>query len=143
MTKFILGKQRNLYNIGLISIVEKKDIIVHYIMQCRNMALNILKSNKLNMQKKKYCQKEKNTGLDVRIDRSNYIEQKNALECTALLLSLDTLKKTRNVAISYRNAFRLEAGKSDIFAQKLMYMEVAIKCIDEIIAQKLKKEQES
>lgn len=82
---------------------------------------------------------DKDKGIGVNIDKNNYIEPTNTLNCTAIGLSMDTLEKTKRVALSYMSAFKKEADKDREAAQKVVYLEVAIKCIDEIIGMKLKK----
>ncbi len=81
---------------------------------------------------------EKDKGVEVKIDKSNYIEPTNSLNCTALGLPLDTLKKTKNVVMEQKEAFKKLAEKDRDAAQSVMHLEVAIKCIDEVIAQKMK-----
>lgn len=82
---------------------------------------------------------DKDKGLDVKIDKNLYIEPTNTLNCTASGLSLDTLQKTKTVAERFKNAYKEEAKTDRVAAQKIMYFEVAIKCIDEVIATKIKK----
>lgn len=81
---------------------------------------------------------DKAKGLNVKIDKTNYIDSTNSLDCSALGLPLDTLQKTKNVAQLYMNALKDDARNNPESAQKVIYMEVAIKCIDEVIGLKSK-----
>ena len=82
---------------------------------------------------------EKDKVVEVKLDRGNYIEDTNSLDCTALGLTLDSLKKTRNVLNQQKDAYQPIAKKDMNAAQAMIHLEIAIKCVDEIIAQKLKK----
>lgn len=81
---------------------------------------------------------EKDKGLDVKIDKCNYIEDTQTLNCRALGLPMDVLEKTKNVSKMYLASMKEAARKDPSAAIKLPYIEVAIKCIDEIITLKAK-----
>ena len=81
---------------------------------------------------------DKDKGVGGKIDKSNYIEPTNSLDCTALGLPIETLTKTRNVAVKKRDAYKAIASKDPEATQMVLHLDVAIKCIDQIISEKAK-----
>ena len=75
---------------------------------------------------------------DWNIETSNFITDTNAIDCTALGLSGETLEKTKREIERHEKKF---AAKNDdpMAAQYLAHMKVAKKCVEEIISQKNKK----
>lgn len=78
------------------------------------------------------------TGDDnLKIETSNFISDTGAMDCTAMGLSIDTLQKTKNVIEQHESKFSKET-KDPMNTQYLLHLRVAKKCIEEVIAQKLK-----
>lgn len=78
------------------------------------------------------------TGDDnLKIETSNFISDTGAMDCTAMGLSIETLQKTKNVIEQHEAKFSKETS-DPMNMQYLLHLRVAKKCIEEVIAQKLK-----
>lgn len=73
---------------------------------------------------------------DLHIETSNYLIERNALDCTALGLDMESLEKTKNVIEMHEKKLLNSPNKEA--AQYLLHLRVAKKCVEEIIAQKMK-----
>lgn len=74
------------------------------------------------------------------VDTSKYVVSKNALNCKALDLDMDVLEKTLSMIKFQESRIRNDMNKSNEVL--LSHLCVARKCVLEIIAQKLAKNQE-
>ena len=74
---------------------------------------------------------------NLKIETSNFIFDTGAMDCTAMGLPIDTLQKTKNVIEQHEAKFSKET-KNPMNTQYLLHLRVAKKCIEEVIAQKLK-----
>lgn len=74
----------------------------------------------------------------VKINENNYISQTNALDCQATAIPVADLRKTKDVLVQYRDAFKKNGSKDLQVAQNILHFENAIKCVDQIIAEAMK-----
>lgn len=73
------------------------------------------------------------------IEKSNYIESTGTIQCGALGLDVATLTKTKNVIEQHIREFSKK--KDDPMSpQYIVHLNVAKKCVEEIIAQRRKME---
>ncbi len=80
-----------------------------------------------------------NVTYDGHIDSTNFIVDTISVDATASGLSIDTLKKTKNVIEEQEKRF-LQSSPSDEKVQLLAHLRVAKKCVQEILSQKMSKE---
>ena len=73
---------------------------------------------------------------DLKIETSNYIPSTQTMDCSAMGLDVDTLKKTKRVIEQHEKKF--SASSSPESAQYLLHLRVAKKCVEEIIAKKIR-----
>ena len=81
---------------------------------------------------------DKDKGIDVKLDKGNYISDTNSLDCTALGIPLENLKKTRAVLQQFKEAFQKESKNDPEVVQNLLHIENSIKCVEQVISEKLK-----
>ena len=75
---------------------------------------------------------------DVHIDATNYIANTKSIDASAMGLDLEDLRKTRAVISEYIASF---TGSNDMAkAQVISHLNIARKCVDHVISQKLEKE---
>ena len=74
---------------------------------------------------------------NLKTETRNFIPATGAMDCTAMGLPIDTLQKTKNVIEQHEAKFSKET-KDPMNTQYLLHLRVAKKCIEEVIAQKLK-----
>jgi len=68
---------------------------------------------------------------DLKIDKSNFIDDSRTLDCTAMGLPVDTLRKTLRVVEQHVKKFR--SSDQPEKAQYVAHLDVARKCIEEVI----------
>ena len=73
---------------------------------------------------------------DLDIDRLNYIDTTKSLDCTVSGISVDTLQKTKRVIEQQITAFNRSGNPKK--AQYVAHLDVAKKCVEEMISQKLR-----
>ena len=79
---------------------------------------------------------DKAKGVDVKIDATNYIDSTNTLDCTANAIPIENLFKTKNVLLQYKEAFKRDAAKNPQYAQDVLHIEIAVKCVEQVIAER-------
>lgn len=73
---------------------------------------------------------------DLQLKRSDYIEETNSLNCSIDAIDKEDLKKTLRVIKQHEQKFRNNAVKSPTAMQYVYHLEIAKKCVEEIITQK-------
>ena len=74
----------------------------------------------------------------VKINENNYITETNALDCSATAIPVADLRKTKDVLVQYRDAFKKNGSKDLQVAQNILHFENAIKCVDQVISDIMK-----
>ncbi len=72
----------------------------------------------------------------INIDASNYVSEKQSLNCDAMSIDLDTLRKTRNTIEEYIRTFSQSGDTSGTKAQATQHLLVAKRCVDFVISKK-------
>ena len=67
----------------------------------------------------------------------NYITDTGAMDCTAIGIPLDDLKKTKAVIEQHENKYRKETS-NPMSVQYLLHLRIAKKCVEEIMSHKTK-----
>ena len=71
------------------------------------------------------------------LSKENYITDTGAMDCTALGIPIDDLKKTKSVIEQHENKYHKDTS-NPMSVQYLLHLRIAKKCVEEIISQKTK-----
>ena len=74
----------------------------------------------------------------LQLSKTDFIEETNTLDCSVDALKVENLEKTLRVIKQHEQKFRNDAIKDTTAMQYVYHLENAKKCVEEIIAQKIR-----
>ncbi|MCR5467654.1 MAG: hypothetical protein K6F37_01725 [Lachnospiraceae bacterium] len=74
---------------------------------------------------------------ELKLHKENYITDTGAVDCTAMGVPLENLRKTKAVIEQHEEKYMKDTN-NPMASQYLIHLRIAKKCVEEIISQKLK-----